>query len=85
MLATRPDISFAVSRVLKFSHQPSILHAQALKRLLRYLITTKQLSLLYCDAPFILNGYSDSDFAADPATRKSVGAYVFKLSHGPIS
>src|SRR5256714_14373614 len=85
MLATRLDISFAVSRLSKFSHQSSILYAQALKHLLRYLIATKRLGLLYYEAPFSLDGYSDSDFAADPATRKSVGAYIFKLGHGPIS
>src|SRR2546423_10272390 len=85
MLATRLDISFAVSRLSKFSHQSSILYAQALKHLLRYLITTKRLGLLYYKAPFSLNDYSDSDFAADPATRKSVGAYIFKLSHSSIS
>ena len=85
MLATRPDISFAVSRLSKFSHQPSIIHAQALKRLLRYLVATKHLGLLYYDAPFSLDGYSDSDFAADSATRKSVKAYIFKLGHDSIS
>lgn len=32
-----------------------------------------------------LTGYSDSDWAADPSTRKSVGAYIFMLAGGPLS
>ena len=34
---TRPDISYSVNKLCQFLHQPSSVHFQALKRLLRYL------------------------------------------------
>ena len=37
---TRPDIQFAVHQVARFSHCPRKSHAQAIKRILRYLLLT---------------------------------------------
>ena len=38
---TRPDIQFAVHQVARFTHSPRKSHAQAVKRIVRYLIKTR--------------------------------------------
>jgi hypothetical protein len=40
MLTTRPDISFAVSTVARFSANPGLQHWEAVKRIFRYLAGT---------------------------------------------
>lgn len=88
MMATRPDIAYAVAHLSKFCNDPSITHWNALKRVLRYLKGTKTLGISLggrCSAPEGLVGYTDADWASDSDDRKSVGAYCFMLNHSPIS
>ncbi len=47
MTFTRPDNSYSVSTLLKFMQQPRELQWRFLKRLLRYLKTTSDYSLVY--------------------------------------
>ncbi len=44
---SRPDISFAVGKLGRFSHQPTQAHLNATKRVLRYLQGIKGLQLVY--------------------------------------
>ena len=44
---TRPDIAYAVSNVSRFNAEPTTKHMTAVKRILRYLNGTCDLSLLY--------------------------------------
>ena len=46
-LATRPDISFAVATVAKFSANPRVAHWNAVKCIFRYLAGTRNLWLTY--------------------------------------
>lgn len=48
---------------------------------------TRAYSLAYTrsQSPAVLIGYTDSDWATDPISRKSVGAYLFLLAGGPVS
>jgi hypothetical protein len=83
---TRPDISFAVRKISQKMQSPSINDWQAAKRVLRYLKGTSTLGLFYStqhNNP--LEGYSDSDWASDKATRKSITGYVFTLQGAAIS
>ena len=43
MLGTHPDISYAVTTVLKFSSNPGMAHWDAVKRIYRYLLGSKDL------------------------------------------
>jgi transposase InsO family protein len=87
---TRPDISFAVSALSKYSSNPDSSHFAALKRLFRYLRGTSHYSITYkgmgdkSSQPQLL-GYSDSDWANDRDDRRSVTGYAFLLSGGAIS
>jgi len=46
-ISTRPDISYAVGVLSKFSINPSTLHLTAMKRLLHYIKGTMHLGLCY--------------------------------------
>ena len=46
-MGTRPDIAFAVSTVAQFSENPGWVHWEAVKRIFRYLLGTKELVLTY--------------------------------------
>jgi hypothetical protein len=60
--ASRPDIMFSVCMCAKFQASPRESHLKAIKRILRYLKHTQNVSLWYPKgAKFKLVGYSDSD------------------------
>lgn len=83
---TRLDIAFAVNKLSQFMHHPTTVHWQALKRLLRYLKGTIDLSLnLYRDSPLNLHAFSDANWAGDRDDFVSTGAYIVYLGRNPIS
>ena len=59
--ATRPDISFAVSKLSRYMSNPGDDHWHALKRVLRYLKGTMSFEIHYSRHPAVLEGYSDSN------------------------
>ncbi len=61
---SRPDISFAVHQCARFCQAPTALHELAIKRIVRYLIFTKDKGLiLHPSKSFTLDMYVDADFA----------------------
>jgi hypothetical protein len=61
---TRPDISFAVHQRARLCTAPTALHELAVKRIVRYLIATKDKGLLlHPTKTFTLDMYVDADFA----------------------
>ena len=70
---TRPDIAFAVHNLSQFISAPTTHHQQAVSRLLRYLKGTPGEGLYFSHTSSLhLCGFSDSDWATCPTTRKSV-------------
>ncbi len=85
-IATRPDISQAVGALSKFNSAPTEAHLTAVKRILRYLKGTINLSLQYKRTESLeIVGYSDADWANDMETRHSTSGNVFVMGEGPIS
>lgn len=82
--ANRPDISYGVNLLSKYINNSSLHHVSQLKRIILYLIKTKDLCIKYQGHEDLI-GYSDSDFAGDLNTRKSTTGYIFMLNGGPIS
>lgn len=83
---TRPDIMFAVAVVSRYLEQPATEHWTAVKRIIRYAKETADYGIVYDGTtaePLVI--YSDSDFAADPDTRRSTSGYVTVHCGGPIS
>ncbi|XP_024973936.1 uncharacterized protein LOC112512289 [Cynara cardunculus var. scolymus] len=83
---TRPDLTYAVSQVSKFMHQPSKIHSGAARRILRYIGSTTSFGIWYKQSAGIrLVGYSDSDWANCVDDRKSLSAYIFSLGSGAVA
>lgn len=78
---TRPDISYAVQQVCLHMHDPRKPHLAALKRILRYIRGTLDLSLhIQRSCTSDLTVYSDADWAGCPDTRRSMSGYA--IFHG---
>jgi hypothetical protein len=66
MTATRPDLAYTVSTLIKFSSAPTSENFSTAKRVLQYLKQTRNLGLTYRHGSNTeLIGYSDSDHAGD--------------------
>lgn len=81
---SRPDISYALNIVSRYLNNPGRDHVNAVKRIIRYLIKTKELCINY-NGNSELIGYSDSDFASDIDSRKSNTGYIFMMNGGPVT
>lgn len=84
MLGTRPDISFAVTTVSKFSSNPGMAHWEAVKRIYRYLLGTKELWLSYGGVAKELVGYADADGSMSE-DRRATSGYAFLVDGGAVS
>lgn len=86
MVATRPDIAFAVGVVSRYMERPTEANVNAVKRILKYVKGTINVGIKYVKGgDFELIGYSDADYAGDRMTRKSTSGYVFTIGSGAIS
>ncbi|GJX52351.1 putative ribonuclease H-like domain-containing protein, partial [Tanacetum coccineum] len=73
LTSSRPDIMFSVCACSRFQVQPKVSHLNAVKRIFRYLKGRPNLGLWYPkDSPFILEAFSDSDYAGASLDRKSI-------------
>ena len=79
MTITRPDISFAVQKVIQFMQAPRHLHLAAVRRIIRYLKGTSSRGLFFTkESSLQLKRYSDTDWVGCADTRRSVtGQYMF--------
>ncbi len=83
-VATRPDISFAVSTLSQFLENPGEAHWEAVKRIFRYLSGTRGLALTYGRDSHDLLGYTDADGASQDH-RRAISGYLFLIDGGAIS
>ena len=86
-LATRPDISYTVSQLARFSSNPGPQHWQAVKRLLRYIKGTVDFKLTYGPSPHPtkFQTFSDADYAGDIDSAKSTGGYVVMMGGAAVA
>ena len=86
LTATRLDMMFVVSLIIRYMENPTELHLQVAKRVLRYLTGTTGFGIFYKKGgDDELVAYTDSDYAGDLEERKSTSGYVFLLSLGAVS
>lgn len=86
MIGSRPDLAFAVGLVSRFMGRPSRVHWEAVKWILKYLRGSAGSCLTFTKHEKIdIQGFCDSDFAADLDKRRSVSGYVFKVGGNTVS
>ncbi len=88
MIGTRPDIAVATSTVSRFLSEPGLTHWKAVKRILRYLKGTKDLSIVYTGSlnkSITLEGYCDADWGGDKTNRHSITGFIFQICGGAVS
>ncbi|KAL5554637.1 hypothetical protein UlMin_042038 [Ulmus minor] len=81
MICTRPDVAYEISLFSRFMSNPGREHWEGIKWLLRYLLSSSDVGLMFksCKEGSILKGYVDSDFAGDKDKRRSTTSYIFTL------
>ena len=90
--ATRPDIQFSVNHLSRFQQNPSKSHWTRATRILKYLSGTATHGILFknrqphtgADGDPQLDCYSDSDWASDPITRRSIAGGVLSLNGAAV-
>jgi len=87
MVGTRPDLAYPVGVLAKYVEKPTMLHWNAVKRIIRYVIRTKHLGLVYggTNCSMTPEVYVDADWAGDQETRKSVSGYIAMMSGAAIA
>ena len=83
-VATRPDITYAVSILARFSQNPGITHWNAVKRVYAYLKSTRDLWLTFGGQKEGIKGYSDADRMSQE-DRHAISGYIFMLNGGAVS
>ncbi|KAM0947947.1 putative RNA-directed DNA polymerase [Dioscorea sansibarensis] len=83
---TQPDLAYAVQQVCLFMHDPCEPHLALIKRILRYVKGTLDVSLHITTAlPTSITAYSDADWAGCPDSRHSTFGYCVYLGDNLIS
>lgn len=80
MIASRPDVLYAVGLVGRFQAAPRENHLQVVKRIFRYLKGTTDFELWYpkgCELTLV--AYTDTDWESDVDDRKSTSGGAFYL------
>ncbi|KAG7592301.1 Integrase catalytic core [Arabidopsis thaliana x Arabidopsis arenosa] len=86
LLATRPDLTYAIHILSQYMQHPREEHWLAALKVLRYLKgTLGQGILLRADSPMHFTGWCDSDHSACPLTRRSLTGWFVQLGSSPIS
>ncbi|KAK2437637.1 putative mitochondrial protein [Trifolium repens] len=83
---SRPEISYAVSKLSQFLASPTDTHMLAALHVLKYLKNNPGQGLFFnASSPLSLQGYSDSDWGACPDTRRSTTGFCYFLGTSLIS
>ncbi|XP_071718669.1 uncharacterized mitochondrial protein AtMg00810-like [Rutidosis leptorrhynchoides] len=83
---TRPDICYSVQLLSQFMQNPTSVHLQAVKHVLRYLLLAPSQGILLAKNSAVqLKAFCDSDWASCPMSRRSTTGYCILLGSSPIS
>nr|GEY77706.1 zinc finger, CCHC-type [Tanacetum cinerariifolium] len=85
MTSTRPDIAYVVSRLSRFTSNPSRQHWKAITRVFKYLRGTMNYGLSFVGYPSVLEAYSDASWINHVEDSTSRSGCVFLLRGGAIS
>ena len=92
--STRPEIAYAVHQCARFSSDPKESHANAIKRIVKYLIGTIDKGIILNPRDHSFDCWVDADFVGnwdrvnadvDPSTAKSRTGYIITYAGCPIT
>ncbi|GMF49085.1 unnamed protein product [Phytophthora fragariaefolia] len=82
---TRPDISVAVAKLSRFLENPGEKHWDAGIKVVRYLLKTKDVGIVYDGSLGTeLEAYSDADWAGNRDDRRSVSGMMLMMCGAPV-
>jgi hypothetical protein len=84
-VCTRPDISYACSKLGQFLNGYGADHFRAGKRVLRYLSGTSKWGLIFKKSSPMLKIYADADWASCTIDRKSFSGFVVKIGASTVN
>ena len=85
VVVSRPDAAYAVGILSQFMQNPGQIHWEALKRVIRYLGSTKGLWLTFGGkSEKVLKGFCDADWASQKH-RHSISGFSFHYGVGAVS
>jgi len=86
LIATRPDILYAISILSRFMNCAKESYLKASKRVLRYVKGTLNYGIKFSQSQdFKLQGYSDNDCGGSLDDMKSISSYCFSFGSGIFS
>ncbi|GJR09445.1 retrovirus-related pol polyprotein from transposon TNT 1-94 [Tanacetum coccineum] len=85
MTGTRPDLAYVVSRLSRYTSNPSVAHWKAMTKVLHYLRYNRDYGLHYDRYHAVIKGYSDANWISDIKDSRSTSGYVFTLGGAAIS
>ncbi|GJX60684.1 zinc finger, CCHC-type containing protein [Tanacetum coccineum] len=80
MTCTRPNITFVVGKLSRYTSNPGTQHWQAIQRVLKYLKKTMDYRLTYTGYPLVLEGYIDASWISNTKDNSSTSGWVFLLA-----
>nr|GEV32876.1 retrovirus-related Pol polyprotein from transposon TNT 1-94 [Tanacetum cinerariifolium] len=83
--STRPDLAYVVSRLSRYTSNPSDAHWKAMTRVLHYLRYSRDYGLHYDRYPVGIEGYNDANWISDIKDSRSTSGYVYTLGRAAIS
>jgi len=81
----RPDIAYALSKLSRYTSNPSDDHWTALLWVVGYVSNTKEYTLRYEKFSLEFEGYNDTNWIADYEKLKSTSGYIFTLGGTMVS
>lgn len=86
LIATRPDLAFAISVLCQYNDNPGPEHWEAVKRVLKYLKKTKNYKLVcapqYSNEAFVT--HSDADLGGDADNARLTSGFVILVGGGAV-
>jgi hypothetical protein len=88
MVYSRPDICLVLFKLSQYINDPGEYHACAVKHIFRYLGSNSEFRIRYglsSDGKNFVIGYSNSNYADDVDTRRSILRFTFLFEGDAIS
>ena len=91
VVSTCPDITYTTNKCTQYASKPNVWHWEVVKRIIRYLLQTKEYGISYQREgqgikgyAHSLAGFTDVNFTGNKDNPKSTSSWLFTISGAPI-